>query len=677
MAMEWQEKDLSTWAKQSLPEYLSSALKDLHGPVQTPWSSYEVHLSRVEVSGEAGLCGRKGKAVLQFDLDIGAQLDIIKATRFYDTETVEGSWQAVLRIFRFEPGASPEIQVQFDDPRTEVASEVSWFFQKGLGSRLLLNALSRWYAAADKTEPGRTNHDFRYDDPLRPFRQRLSSAKPQKPATKVCARKPDKETQIRPEVPAADTGPRARRYLPSSLAGVYGPANQVDGLNGLKGFNGFNFSSGGSEPSEPSRDWNRARNLHEAILNGDFRQVFKLLGDDIVDSPVGDEGLRPIHSAILNGSPDMLELVLKAQADVGQKDALGRIPLTMALKRGSVPLTKQLLEAGAFELAEKDLQGESLKDILSQSLDFRTAPELLDLIDSKERPRRQGRALIKAILRDARTAEAALDAGASPSFADERGDLPLHLLARAKYQEESAVRLLQKLVKARADVNAGNPRGETPLLFASHRGGLAFVEALLKLRADPSLANCEGSTALMYAAHGGHEDICTVLLEAFAPAAVINQHGLTAEEMATKRGFRRLGAIIAAHAMAPKRPGEAEQVDKTTQEVVKENNLDMEEVFRAMRPPFEDQSIAKSKVKTFDDYQKWERIVEELEQQEEVEDRRQSLQKHPEFIWKNGVKMRERLLANHTTAARTFLRPWRNNLKRRRPWLLSRRRKRR
>jgi hypothetical protein len=32
-----------------------------------------------------------------------------------------------------------------------------------------------------------------------------------------------------------------------------------------------------------------------------------------------------------------------------------------------------------------------------------------------------------------------------------------------------------------------------------------------------------------------------ILLEAFAPAAVTNQHGLTAEEMATKRGFRRLG----------------------------------------------------------------------------------------------------------------------------------------
>jgi len=426
------------------------------------------------------------------------------------------------------------------------------------------------------------------------------------------------------------------------VAGVYGPANQVD-------------SSAGHTPSQPSQPpgrkaekLHRAKKLHEAIVNSNFLEAFKLLESDIVNTPVGDEGLHSIHSAIQSGSPDMLAMVIKAQADVGRKDALGRIPLMMALKRGSIPLTKQLLEAGAFELAEDP--GESLKEKLSQCLDFRTAPELLELIDTKERPRRHGRTLIKTILRDARTAEAALDAGASPTFPDERGDLPLHLLARAKYQEESAVRLLQKLVKARADINAANPRGETPLLFASHRGGLIFAEALLQLRADPSLSNQEGSTALMYAAHGGHEDICKALLEAFAPAAVVNQHGLTAEEMATKRGFRRLGAIIAAHAMAPKRPEDVQQVDAKADkaekaheaEKMKDKNFDMEEVFRAMRP-FEVQKIARGQVKSFDEYQKWEQIVEQLEQQEEaqeVEDRRQSLEKHPEYIWKNGVQMR-------------------------------------
>eukprot|EP00434_Breviolum_minutum_P032122 symbB.v1.2.028409.t1/scaffold3009.1/size65478/8 len=325
-----QEKDLSSWAKESLPEYLSGALQDSHGAVLTPWSSFEVRLSHVEVSGEAGLCGRKGKAVLQFDLDIGAQLDILKATRLYGLENAEGSWQAILRI-HFEPGA-PEIQVQFDDPRTEVASEVTWFFQKGLGSRLLLNALSRWHAAA---EPGRTESITPVSsDAFQLFQQRLSSMqkKPQKPrklqTSSVHWTCEQRASQLQKVSAVGD----ATRYpWPSAVAGVYGPANQAD-------------SSAGHTPSQPSQPpsrkaekLDRAKKLHEAI-------AFKLLGSDIVNIPVGDEGLPSIHSAIQSGSPDMLAMVIKAQADVGRKDALGRIPLMMALKRGSIPLTKQLLE---------------------------------------------------------------------------------------------------------------------------------------------------------------------------------------------------------------------------------------------------------------------------------------------------------------------------------------------
>lgn len=90
------------------------------------------------------------------------------------------------------------------------------------------------------------------------------------------------------------------------------------------------------------------------------------------------------------------------------------------------------------------------------------------------------------------------------------------------------------------------------MLFAAHRGSLSFVEELLRLRADASSCSDEGNTALMFAAHAGHEDLCLSLLEAEALAAAVNVHGLTAEDMATKRGFQRLAAIIAAYAMAPK-----------------------------------------------------------------------------------------------------------------------------
>merc|ERR1712203_354636 len=97
--------------------------------------------------------------------------------------------------------------------------------------------------------------------------------------------------------------------------------------------------------------------------------------------------------------------------------------------------------------------------------------------------------------------------------------------------------------------------GNTPLLFAAHRGNLRMVETLIRFKADTSLVNSEGNTALMYAAHSGHEAICTALLEAYSPADAKNKHGLTAEQMAQKRGFRSCGVLIHAYQMAPKKPG--------------------------------------------------------------------------------------------------------------------------
>eukprot|EP00913_Durusdinium_trenchii_P015699 g14753.t2 len=162
--MAWQEKDISTWSKKSLPEYLF-ALQELkllspcrctsfdigrfvqEGPclLLTPWSHMEVRFSHIEVSGEVCLCGRKSE-VLQFDLDIGVQLDIFKAVRFYQgPKREEPFFRGVLRIFHFEPNSIPEIQANFDraDAIMAEAAEVTWFLQKGMGSRLLLASLSR------------------------------------------------------------------------------------------------------------------------------------------------------------------------------------------------------------------------------------------------------------------------------------------------------------------------------------------------------------------------------------------------------------------------------------------------------------------------------------------------------------------------------------------------------
>eukprot|EP00931_Biecheleriopsis_adriatica_P008724 TRINITY_DN109868_c0_g1_i1.p1 TRINITY_DN109868_c0_g1~~TRINITY_DN109868_c0_g1_i1.p1 ORF type:complete len:695 (+),score=173.21 TRINITY_DN109868_c0_g1_i1:33-2087(+) len=676
----WEEKDLSKWARVSLADFLMAALKDPADParvlVRTPWAGLEVHLSQVEVAGEANLCGRRGQGFLQFDLDIGARLDILRPGRSFSQQQ---AWRAVLRLLRFEPGSQPELQVQFDDPHASVADEVSWFLKEGAAGRLLQDALARWHASALQTWIPQESSASPKDgsgtkNMLSGWRVLLASQKRQ---ADVALQRPAEErgsSASMPSMPATQQKeqkskdssdallPRLRvtgyPWLPSALAGVGGPAQTCLMPEAVPPWaGGSTILQRDTEFSDPGADVarKRARQLHDAIRRGDIARAFMLLDAESVDAAVGDEGLSAAHAAVLEGSADMLRLIIEAQADVGKKDLLGRSPLVMSLKKGSTEICKLLLENGAYEAAEVQLKGRSLREAMDQCLDFRASPELLTLIDAKERPRIQGRALLKAISqRDARTAEAALEAGASVSLADDRGDVALLALARGKWpsgqgEESSVLRLATRLCKAGADVNVCNGRGETALLFAAHRGDLALVETLLVLKADPSIANEEGSTALMYAAAAGQEQVCVTLLEAYAPPAAVNNYGLTAEQMATKRGFRSLGVLIAAHAMCPKRQ---EDNETSTQPAPKKAphptmkgsaDTTTEDLMHAMRPPMfgiaRPDNVARQPTHDFD-YGKWDRIVEDIERQEELDDRRQSLEQHPEYVWKNGVKMR-------------------------------------
>ncbi|CAE7435915.1 RPS12 [Symbiodinium sp. CCMP2592] len=616
-AMDWQEKDLTDWARESLQEILLDALKDpssqkdgressaVRAP-RTPWSFLEVQVLRVEVSGFASLCGRKGQVSVDADLDLGLQLEVVKATRFYDA--VPQRWPAVLRVPGFQPGTRPELQVHFDDPQSEVAGEVTWFLQEGLGARLLQHKLARWEALTRR----------RFGEEV--------AASSEGSAIWLSADAILRASQKRARKPPLQDASKTTRARAAPTAGP-------------------------QRPRRPAAAASPAQRLHEAVRSRNYGEAF-LADPSLLNArcPSSEEGLSLLHSAVLSNSPDMLSLcLLQARAELAPRDLLGRTPLFMALKKGSLEMSKCLLEAGAFEAEEG-----SLVEKLSQCLDLRSAPELFELVDAKERPQRQGRAMLRALnQRDARTAEAALEAGADPSVA-EGGEQALHLLT--KWRQEPVVRLevqklARKLVQARADVNAGNSRAETPLLFAAHRGDSSLIQLLLELRADPAAANEEGSTALMFAAHGGHEEVCKMLLEAYASPGARNSHGLTAEEMATKRGFRKLGALLAAHVLAPATPlrvrpsrhrlagtagtgeGHPWGPSSFSRALCRCGaSTTAGSAGSAKRKP----SAGSLRGREGRLCLRWDRIVEDLERRGEVEDRREVLAKQPEYVWKNG-----------------------------------------
>ncbi|CAE7482408.1 ALPHA-ADR [Symbiodinium pilosum] len=289
------EKDISGWAKETLQEILAEALKDPEssGLVRTPWTFLEVHVLRVEVSGEASLCGRKGQVLLQFDLSLGAELEI-KATRSYGADFPRSQhwprWPAVLRVLGFESGeARPEVQVQFDDPQSEVASEVAWFLHEGLGAKLLQRALDRWRAtarrrfaaqepAASATETTETATSWMSADAmLTASMKRIPH--PVRPKKKAVAREP----LVKP----------VAKFVEASLEEAW--------------------------PAEPSA---RAERLHQALRARRYAEVFGLLDSPacILNLPVSEEGLSALHSAVLSNSTDMLSLILQARAELAPKD---------------------------------------------------------------------------------------------------------------------------------------------------------------------------------------------------------------------------------------------------------------------------------------------------------------------------------------------------------------------
>ena len=73
--------------------------------------------------------------------------------------------------------------------------------------------------------------------------------------------------------------------------------------------------------------------------------------------------------------------------------------------------------------------------------------------------------------------------------------------------------MIQRLLKAGADVNELSPNGETPLMFAARNGNVDAVKVLLDQKADVNAKEkIRGTTPLMWAAEQSHPEAMKLLL---------------------------------------------------------------------------------------------------------------------------------------------------------------------
>jgi ankyrin repeat protein len=123
------------------------------------------------------------------------------------------------------------------------------------------------------------------------------------------------------------------------------------------------------------------------------------------------------------------------------------------------------------------------------------------------------------------SARVALAAAAVLALAAQAPAWAATLLEAAKANDSASA---MALVKDKADVNATESDGTTPLHYAVYHNDVALVEALLKAGAKPSVANKYGSTPLLEAAVWGNPTVIEKLLKAGAQVDQGNADGQTA-----------------------------------------------------------------------------------------------------------------------------------------------------
>ena len=231
--------------------------------------------------------------------------------------------------------------------------------------------------------------------------------------------------------------------------------------------------------------------LIAAVRNGDVDSVTSLLDSGVdVDQPAADGTSALAHAAYRNDLA-MLELLLfKGEARVNTANDYGATALYVAAARADADLLERLLRAGADPNAGL-LSGETPLMIASN----------------------RGRL-------DA--AELLLEYAANPNAKERSGGQTALMWAAA----EQHPKVVDLLIKHKADVNARSASGSTPLMFAARQGNAFIADQLIKggARVNDAMTK-SGLTPLMMASIGGFEELARILLDHGADADAVDTSG--------------------------------------------------------------------------------------------------------------------------------------------------------
>lgn len=325
-----------------------------------------------------------------------------------------------------------------------------------------------------------------------------------------------------------------RRRLLFALSGALGVAVLL-WLPLRYGPNGRRFGLFARNPITRLRvvfETNRPANLIEAVERNDVRLVQGMLARSVDANMRDADGRTALLAALQDGSGskekgEIIQLLLAHGADIRHLSFNGERPLDMAVASNApnAAVLKDLIRRGADPNAHSEEGTTPLLMLVSNAIG---SPEAVRALldggaDPNARDKQKMTPLIHLIsngnsAKDQKfldTIALLIDRGADPNYKQKDVD---PVLFSSIYNDEGGVRLLQLLLRHKADPNIRNGEGQTPLIYAAQYpegeyNALPAVRALLDAGADPNLPDRSGETVLHIAVSSNNLGMTTLLLE--------------------------------------------------------------------------------------------------------------------------------------------------------------------
>ena len=248
------------------------------------------------------------------------------------------------------------------------------------------------------------------------------------------------------------------------------------------------------------------KKLFECLKKSDVDGVKHALADGANPNAKNEQGITPLHMAVVLCGVDIVNLLIQYGADVNAKNVSGDTPLHKVFLRADVVRT--LVENGA-DVNVQNAQGET-PVYTATNENFRVQQQVVETL---------------------------IELGADINLGDSMGDTPLH---RAVYLD--LIDAVQLYIMKGANVNACDNESKSTPLYLAQSGDVAH--ALIKNGADVNFRNVDGLSPLHWVRN---PEVVELLIKNGADVNAYNESGTTPLWMAIRHASSATIKILRSH----------------------------------------------------------------------------------------------------------------------------------